>query len=92
MPKAIVEFAIEVAVGIDSYALMQITEDYKETHGFTPDGACRCVKDDIEQLGFQDWVKNNLDDVPAVNGMYVFNGTAEFDDDSADYSATCINI
>jgi len=92
MPKAIVEFSIEVAIGIDSYALMQISEHYKEVYGFTPDGKCQCVKNDIDQLGFQDWVESRLNDVPTTFGFYAFHGTAVFDEDSADYSATCVSI
>lgn len=92
MPKAVVEFSVKMVVGINSYALMQLSENYKEVHGFTPEGECQCVKNDIEHLGFQDWVENNLNDVPTEPDFYVFSGTAVFDEDSADYHATCVRI
>jgi hypothetical protein len=92
MRKAYVEFAMVVAVGINSYALMDLTEEYKETFGFTPEGDSECVKNDIEAAGFSDWVESNLDDVPTAVGTYAFAGSAWFDEDSADYSATCLDI
>jgi hypothetical protein len=83
---------MEVAVGINSYALMQLSEQYKETFGFTPVSECECVKHDIDQLGFQDWVENYLNDVSATVGIYVYSGTAVFDEDSADYRTVCTRV
>jgi hypothetical protein len=80
-----------VAVGITGFALMQLKEEFIDPPHGAPE-KCECVKNDIDQLGFEDWVDCHLDDVPTEPGTYAFAGKADFDEDTANYSATCLNI
>ena len=92
MPKLIVDVVCEVAVGIKGYALMKLSEIPVEAWGIPKPEKSECVKNDIEQIGFEDWVECNLNDVPTKSGVYAFAGRASFDEDSADYSLSCTNI
>lgn len=92
MAKILVDVACEVAVGIKGYALMQLSEVPVEVFGMPMPEKSECVKNDIEQIGFEEWVEFNLSDMPTESGIYAFAGRASFDDESADYSLSCINI
>ncbi|AIY65212.1 MULTISPECIES: hypothetical protein [Pseudoalteromonas] len=92
MAKAIVDLELEIAVGIEGFALMKLDEKINQTFGFAPSDDLEFVLHDMHQVGIDDWVKSNIDDIPEEVGIYSFHGRGEFTEDSADYSITCINV
>ncbi|MCF6459094.1 hypothetical protein [Pseudoalteromonas sp. MMG024] len=92
MAKAIVDLKLEIAVGIEGYALMKLDEKINQTFGFAPSDDLEFVLHDMHQIGIADWVKSNIDDIPEEAGIYSFHGRAEFTEDTADYSIVCMDI
>ncbi len=90
MARAIVDLKLELAVGIEGYALMRLDEKIEETVGFVPSNDLLFTLEDIQQSGIDEWVKSNIDHIPKEVGIYNIQGKGEFTEDSADYSLTCI--
>ena len=87
------DFVIEVAVGIEGFALLSIKESLSPHSVYCgSDAAPDRIMIDIKECGMQEWAEAYLNDTPVDPGVYTFRGSARFDEDEADYSMTCDQI
>lgn len=84
------DFIAKIAIGIKGVAVMEFSETLSPDSNYSgSDIEPNLVLNTIMQYGLGDWVRYLLNDVPSEPGVYRFRGTAEFNEDDADYNVTC---
>lgn len=91
MIKVVVHVKVKMAVGVVGVAVMELKETLSHAYGIgVKQVGENLVKSDIDMQGAEDWFDYAVKDKPKEPGVYTFEGTVAFDDDSADYNLRLI--
>lgn len=91
MIKVVVDVKVKMAVGVVGVAVMELKETLSHAYGIgVKQVGENLVKSDIDMQSAEDWFDYAVKDKPKEPGVYTFEGTVAFDDDSADYNLRLI--